>query len=200
MTYARTDIMMASGTIVNLAMPASFTIKLRDIAHHLATINRFSGAPALPYSVAQHSVVVAKIIEQLYDEPLVALQALLHDAHEAYTSDVPTPTQEALGQGRENLKAVQHQLDFTIHAALGVPMPDGGQANSIRYADRVALATEWRDMMPGRCPNVERPANFAVKSIPWHKAEEKFLKEFNRLSMLAGIVAPKIPHSPAFAK
>ena len=68
MTYAKTDLMMASGNVQNLVAPSAHSIRIRDIAHHLATINRFAGAPALPYSVAQHSVVVAKIIEQLQTE------------------------------------------------------------------------------------------------------------------------------------
>lgn len=192
-----TIIITFSGQPVNLAMPSAGTIKIRDLAHHLATINRFAGATALPYSVAQHSVVVAKLIEQLDDAPLIALQGLLHDAHEAYTNDIPTPTKQALPEGRAELKLVQRSLDIAIHQALGVNLPDEFVADTIRFADRKAFATEWRDLMPGKClAGYPAPANFAVKPIPWHAAEQKFLKEFERLSMLAGIVKPKPPHNP----
>jgi len=183
-----------SGRQINLVQPSPTVITIRDIAHHLALLNRFAGATALPYSVAQHSTVVAKIAEQVEDDPLVALQALLHDAPEYLTGDIITPMQEALSSGREQFKLVESAILTTIHEALGVPMPGFKVSGTIRFADRKAFATEWRDLMAGRCPvDHGSPANFPIKPIPWHAAEEKFLKEFDRLSMMAGIRPPKIP-------
>lgn len=190
-----TVITTASGQRLNLALPAASSIRIRDIAHQLACINRFHGAPALPYSVAQHSTVVAKIAEQVSDDPLLALQALIHDAHEAFTGDIVTPLQETFADGGEQLRRVQRTLDLVIHDCLGVPLPAEEERKTIGFADRRAFATEWRDLMPGQCPvDHGSPANFAVKPIPWHKAEEKFLKEFERLSMLAGVHPPRIPN------
>lgn len=186
-----------SGGDVNLAMPSPATIRIRDIAHHLATLNRFAGAPAIPYSVAQHSTVVVRIIEQLHAEPLVALQALLHDAHEAYTNDVPGPARSAMTEGAAELKVVQTSLDLAIYAALGIPLPTEKAIEAIRFADGKALATEWRSMMPGQIPpGYPEPANFNVKPIPWHQAEEKFLKEYERLAMLAGCQPKKFSPVP----
>lgn len=186
-----------SGGDVNLATPSPATIRMRDIAHHLATLNRFAGAPPVPYSVAQHSIVVVRIVEQLHAEPLVALQALLHDAHEAYTNDVPGPAQSAIREGAAELKVVQTSLDLAIYAALGIPLPTEKAIDAIRFADGKALATEWRAMMPGQIPpGYPEPATFNIKPIPWHQAEEKFLKEYERLSMLAGVHPPKIKNLP----
>lgn len=194
---------MASGRIINLILPSPDTIDIHDIATGLATANRFNGATArrqsggVPYTVAQHSTVVSRLVEQLHVEPLIALQALLHDAHEAITGDIITPVQEALGEGREYLLALQRRLDIAIFAGLGVPWPDAESSNTIRFADRKAFATEWRDMMPGQIPDGHpAPANFHVKPVPWHKAEELFLKEWGRLSMLAGVHPPKIKNLP----
>lgn len=199
-----TTLITASGQPVNLAMPHTSSIRIRDIAHHLALINRFCGATPLPYSVAQHSTVVARIVKQVSELaawPLLALQALLHDAPEYVTGDITTPMQQALGRGREDYSSVDRAVLVAVHHSLGVPLPNEEAAKTIRYADRKAFATEWRDMMTGQCPvDHGLPATFPIKPIPWHAAEEKFLKEFDRLSMLAGIRAPKIPPSPAFAK
>lgn len=187
-----TNLQTVSGRLVDLAMPGPAAIAIRDIAHHLALINRFSGATALPYSVAQHSVVVAKIAEQVSDHPLLALQALLHDAHEAFTGDLTTPFKAALGEAAAGiLHKIQQGLDTIIHVALGIPLPGSKDSGLIKFFDRKAFATEWRDMLSGQCPMDSIPANFSVRPIPWHMAEEKFLKEFARLSMLAGINDPK---------
>jgi 5'-deoxynucleotidase YfbR-like HD superfamily hydrolase len=189
-----TIISTLSGKHIDLVRPATHAINIRDIAHHLALINRFCGATHLPYCVAQHSTVVSKIAEQVDDDPLIALQALLHDTPEYVTGDITTPMQQALGTGRTLFKIVEERVLITIYSALGVPLPSSKAAQTIGYADRQAFATEWRDMMTGQCPeDYCKPANFAVKPIPWHAAEQKFLKEFGRLSMLAGIVAPKNP-------
>jgi len=61
-------------------------ICIEDIAHHLALINRFNGATKRPISVAQHSVYVARLCWDLSWE--TQLQALLHDATEAYLGDI----------------------------------------------------------------------------------------------------------------
>lgn len=186
-----------SGGDVNLALPSPAAIRIRDIAHHLACINRFSGAAPIPYNVAQHSCVVARIVEQLHAEPLIVLQALLHDAHEAFTSDVPTPTQAALPEGRAELKALQLSLDVAIYVALGMPAPTEKARDAIKFADGKAFATEWRAMMPGQIPaGYPEPATFNIKALPWHQAEEKFLKEYERLTMLAGCQPKKFSPVP----
>jgi hypothetical protein len=77
-------------------------IAIEDIAHHLACINRFCGACKKPISVAQHSVYVARMCGA-EDGGEHALQALLHDATEAYLGDVirPLKTMELFNIYRE---------------------------------------------------------------------------------------------------
>lgn len=59
-------------------------IDIQDIAHALALVNRFNGHTNQPINVAQHSWYVSKLCRGRECE----LQALLHDATEAYLGDM----------------------------------------------------------------------------------------------------------------
>jgi hypothetical protein len=58
-------------------------IEIRDIAHALALINRFNGHSRIPCSVGHHSIFVCELVRTEHK-----LQALLHDATEAYLGDI----------------------------------------------------------------------------------------------------------------
>lgn len=61
-------------------------INIWDIAHPLSQICRFTGHSPFHYSVAQHCCLLAqRVPEEL------KLQALLHDAAEAYLNDIAGP-------------------------------------------------------------------------------------------------------------
>jgi len=70
-------------------LPNPDDIRIDDIAHALAHQCRFAGHTRLFYSVAEHSVRVSQLCR-----PEDALWGLLHDASEAYLSDVPAPLKE----------------------------------------------------------------------------------------------------------
>lgn len=69
-----------------------------EVAHGLATVNRYAGQLALPLSVAQHSVMMADAAFDETNDPELAAFCLLHDAHEAYFGDWPNPAQAAVGE------------------------------------------------------------------------------------------------------
>lgn len=186
------------GLMVPLARPRAHDIALRDIAHHLATLNRFCGAASLPLSIAQHSLHVAKLLEGL--NPRVALLGLLHDAHEAYLGDAITPVKEAMSHAlfagmpsrRDELEA---GFDAAIHERFGLAPPDATEKRNIALMDEVAFVTEWRDLMPEGvpCPAAAPPARWRVRPLAWPKAEEAFLAMFDKLSIAAGVHAGATP-------
>jgi hypothetical protein len=84
----RVTMRTASGTYVNLIDPQVETIHIGDIAHQLSQINRFNGATVTPYSVAEHSIIVSRLVERRTGNTALALAGLLHDAPEAYVNDL----------------------------------------------------------------------------------------------------------------
>ncbi|HBX35910.1 MAG TPA: phosphohydrolase [Pseudohongiella sp.] len=127
----------ASGGCVDLIEPKPEQFHLYDIAHALSNICRFNGHCRHHYSVAQHSVIVSRLVpaEQAFD-------ALMHDAAEAYTGDLIRP--------------IKHDPDMVafavwerrIEAAIVDRFKLGNlQTDEIRYADLQALATERRQLM-----------------------------------------------------
>lgn len=86
-------------------------ISIVDIATHLAYEPRFAGALQVPYCVAEHSIHVARLASKD-----AKLQALFHDAHEAYTKDIPSPLKRALAfiAGYDIVKKLVEPIDRMI--------------------------------------------------------------------------------------
>lgn len=75
----------------DLLNPRAENVLTTDLAHALSLVCRFNGHCAWHYSVAQHSLLVAYIIEKEGGTPEEQLAGLLHDGTEAYISDLTRP-------------------------------------------------------------------------------------------------------------
>jgi hypothetical protein len=82
-----------SGRVIDFLEPDPEQIHLDDIAVSLARQPRFTGQTIRPWSVAQHSLLVAHLVV-----PSQRLHALLHDAPEAFTCDAASPFKLAMRQ------------------------------------------------------------------------------------------------------
>lgn len=167
-----------SGVAFNLLDPRPEDIRIRDIAHHLALINRFTGATCSPYSVAEHSVRCSWIVP-----PAFALEALMHDAHEAYTNDVSAPMKRA--RRRNTLipptQVIEQEVELAVAArfGLGLMLPP-----AVEHADLVMLATEKRDLLgpePRRWLTLPDPLPERIEPWGWEQAEAKFIERFLEL-------------------
>lgn len=85
---------MASGKLVEIGNFTEDDVDLDDIAHHLSKIQRFNGALPLnaTYSVGEHCINIVRHAMRVGGFSNLALRMLLiHDASEAYLSDVVSP-------------------------------------------------------------------------------------------------------------
>lgn len=135
----------ATGRDFHLCGPASLgnQIDLQDIAHALAQINRYTGHTSRPYSVAEHSLLVADIAAHHGATPMVQFGALMHDAHEAYTGDVSSPVKWALGGTWSHFEGT---LERAVRRHFCLQSVFASQGHLIKHYDVVALATERRDL------------------------------------------------------
>ena len=141
-------------------------INIIDIAHHLS---RFTGACISFYSVAQHSVYVSEMCE-----PAHALRGLLHDATEAYLSDIAGPVKHA--EGFAFYREAEKRLDETICDRFGLPYE---LHESIKIADKRVFVTEMRDLMPFPSTDTEKPYSWNVLPDDPIVTELLFLKRFS---------------------
>lgn len=126
-------------------------IDLQDVAHALSNVCRYTGHAAEFYSVAEHSVRVLWFVEdhsgviagkdpadrsRLMSEAV--RWALLHDASEAYLSDLAAPVKSVpeMEHYRRAEKALEHSI--AVRFKLPRAMPE-----IVRFADRSLLASEW---------------------------------------------------------
>jgi uncharacterized protein len=168
-------ILTVGGTRFFPLKPNAADISITDIAHALANLCRFGGHSTSFYSVAQHSVLVARQVP-----PEHRLAALLHDASEAYLIDLPRPIKRH--PWLRAYKAAEERLQALIFEKFGLsPLAPP----CVAEADRLLLATEARDVMPALpadwkysaekgCPVLER----RIEPFEPFQAELMFLDEY----------------------
>lgn len=85
-----------TGIMFDPLNPKSEEIKILDIAHSLSMLCRANGHFFSFYSVGQHSINCAREAAARGYSRRVQLACLLHDASEAYLSDVTRPVKQEL--------------------------------------------------------------------------------------------------------
>jgi hypothetical protein len=123
-------------------------IDILSIASATSRLCRFTGHlidGVEIYSVAEHSVFVSHILERMGAPPSVMLQGLMHDASEAYLSDIAAPFKGVIG----NYYGVEDAIMERIKDRYLLPRKFDSR---VRLADWYALFIEARQLV---CPNEE---------------------------------------------
>jgi 5'-deoxynucleotidase YfbR-like HD superfamily hydrolase len=170
----------ASGAVCYVLDPEGSDIRLEDIITGLSRCARWGGHIHWrfdhPYSVAQHSVLVSELAEAEarrqelpeFDVLQHALEALFHDAAEAYLGDVTGPLKGVLSNYREIERTWAHAIGRRV--GLGYRL---AQLSDItKRADLTMLLVEHKTLRiedaegPQWCADFEVPREF-VSLRPW---------------------------------
>lgn len=157
--------------------PRPEDVNIEDIAHALSMLCRFGGHCLRFYSVAEHSIHIARWLYPRYGAR-VALCGLMHDATEAYVTDVPRPLKPFL----MGYKQIEKDNWLAIASALDLPavLPD-----AVKDADTRALSEEARQNMApcvAEWATVEEPLGFQIEFWDSEQSELEFLAAFRELT------------------
>lgn len=162
-----------TGSKVNPLDPDPKTINIRDIAHALSNICRFTGHSSKFYSVAEHSYYVSTLVPQEY-----ALHGLLHDASEAYLCDIAHPIKPYIRDYAE----IENNLLDVIFKKFGL---SAGIPKVVEEVDLRMCYTEGLQIMPDTtCWELqEKPYDKVfIRGLRPITAESIYLLRFERLS------------------
>jgi hypothetical protein len=142
-------------------------VEITDIAHSLSMQCRYTGHCLRFYSVAEHSVLMARWVP-----PADAMYALLHDASEAYLTDVPRPIKPFLPGYKEAERRVQDAVWKRFGLKPGNPYSvdtaDARILNDERAQNMAPSAVEW--VMPS-----PEPLGVTLQFWTPEQAEAEFL-------------------------
>lgn len=158
------------------ANPRIEDVNLIDIAASLSNQCRFTGHCLRFYSVAEHSVLVARWVWKETKDPVTALQAIIHDASEAYLTDIARPLKPLLPE----YTVIEAKVQAVILDAFGIShmMPP-----IIKEADNRILFSEKEQNMaaePQPWQVTAEPLPVKLKFWSPGKAKRIFIREFNQ--------------------
>jgi len=167
-----------SGQHFDPAKPEPKKIDIRDIAHALSLTCRGNGHVKSFFSVGQHCINCAMEAEARGLARRVILACLLHDAGEAYMSDVPRPLKPAMP---EYLRMEEQLLQVIYTKFLGAPL-DEEEARLVKQIDDDMLYYDLQELLnetlQGEAPKIQINLNYQV--VPFEQVENIYLQLFEK--------------------
>lgn len=160
-------------------------IDIRDIAHALSQICRFTGHCPFNYSVAQHCCLVSDfLLTSSLESRYVACLGLLHDAAEAYLGDVSTPLKRVIN----NYKDLENSILSLIFDKFLSRSPEQIEIALVTDVDKLFLMAEsmqFFQMNFTDIPDCRLSVGDVPMILPWstQQAEVQFLARFDRLKL-----------------
>lgn len=140
LTKQGTWIETGSGTKFDYLSDDTVCINLVDIASALSKCCRYTGHCSRFYSVAEHSFFVSLHVPKQY-----ALAGLLHDASEAYLSDIASPIKQLMPEYKKIEAVIMNRIAKKFHLEDGFHiLPE------VKEADWAMLMSEASVLLPSR--------------------------------------------------
>jgi hypothetical protein len=173
-----------SGKALDLFDPQPSQVCVEDVAHALARICRYTGHSHHHYSVAEHSVHCSRVVSggaTLGDGRALSRQALLHDATEAYVSDLAAPIKRLC----PDYQAIEQRVWLAVAEHFGISPT---LRREVKLADLRMLATEapqllsWPPPRDWALPAAAVPYDLTIECWSVDLAESRFLRAYESLS------------------
>jgi 5'-deoxynucleotidase YfbR-like HD superfamily hydrolase len=151
--------------------PKPSDINIEDIAHSLSHICRFTGHTKFHASVAQHSLILSRLVS-----PENALWALLHDGAECYLNDLSSPLKKVIN-GNYNFL---HDL-FLERICEKFHLPKE-EPEEVRRMDRILTVNELWQLIDDSYEEEGIPRlDITIEQIDPPEAKLRFLERFIEL-------------------
>lgn len=160
---------MCSGRNIDLLRFTPEDISIPEVAHHLSMLCRYTGATPSFYSVAEHSVIVSRLVK------LNKKWGLLHDLAEAYLGDLNPAVRMLAG---DKFKKIEKKILRCMAARFDLPliMPD-----NVRIADKHAREIEMNCFWNKRYLRLDPKKRIDPLFLNPYGAESSFLNRFEYL-------------------
>lgn len=175
MTQTKSSISTYSGRFFDILKPEEYEYDINEIAHALSNLCRYTGHTNGFYSVAEHSVLVSRLVP---DD--LALCGLLHDASECFLGDVSSPLKQLLPEYR----SIENRVEKAIANYFGIPFP---YPPEIKEADKRMYWQERQDVanngIRDRLWHQDKRATRRVEArgMAPHMARRMFLSRYNQI-------------------
>lgn len=144
-------------------------IVIEDIAHALSMMCRFNGHCNQFYSVAEHCILISDNVSKHN-----ALWGLLHDASEAYISDIVRPAKNSMPE----YKRVEHNITVAVCKKFGLSLE---MPEEVKLVDLLINGDEAEQLLPHPWDRALPKLGVEIKALSPAKAKQEFLDRFNKL-------------------
>lgn len=157
-------VMLCSGRLVCPWDMTPEDIDVRDIVQGLSHLYRYGGQADPGLTVAEHCLLVHRIVRALGGSKEQQVYALLHDACEAYLHDIPAPIKRFFFLRVKGVEMtyddVERRILSVVAEGFGLPSgPEGFDDPLVREGDLYAREIERVGMRNMRWNEPEVPSN-----------------------------------------
>ncbi|QDP56941.1 MAG: hypothetical protein Unbinned2691contig1000_15 [Prokaryotic dsDNA virus sp.] len=171
----KSSITTVNGKWFDILKPEEYDYSVDEIAHALSNLCRYTGHVNSFYSVAEHSVLVSRLVPDN-----LALTALLHDASEAFLGDVSSPLKKLLPE----YKRIEENVEKAIARHFGLKFPYPAEVHEadkrMYWQERQSIANNGvRDALWHQDLRATRKVE--AKGMAPHMAKRMFLSRYKEI-------------------
>lgn len=166
--------------------PLNFDVShfnIQDMARSLSNKCRFGGNLQEFYSVAEHSILVADLLERMYPlDYTLQMAGLLHEVDEYVTTiDFPAPIKADFYIQKIPIKDFEKRCKSIMCEALNMKLPM--ESKDLKLADNILCATESVKLRQIHLPNYPPPQCINILCYAPKEAYTMFLERFQQLNV-----------------